>query len=487
MSSNGRIPGAAHKLKRRIFLKALALGATAPVAARLASEALAQSGDRPKRFMLFYVPHGVPPEHFNPVVQGGDPTSFSLSQSGVSILGPLEERFKGVVNVLQGFKYPTASTHEGILSFLSNLETFKNGAVDEVTPRTTVEHFIANGLGVKVLALGACAHRPWGLDKDGKLMWNGEAIVPEKNPLVAFEKISGNATTTPPAGSAPNAEQELTRALLDFTESEISALRTELSALTSEQTKLTTHLEAIAALKATAGSNGPGPMPVSCSTAPSLPALDALRTMAQGQSDEFFLREDSFPALLAAQLEVAAYALQCNAARVVAVQPMYANCDFDFKFMGSPGSHHNALSHTGPQGTLANPDLKAREPFAKAQRWFIQQLVDHTLSYLDVPDPADPGHKVIDNTIVLLCSEIGEGAWHTSATTELKLSGDPGMMSYVPLVTIGGGGGALKTGQVITYPTDRPCADLFLALSKAMGLSVTSFGGSTTPVQEILA
>ena len=152
MSSNGSILGAASKLKRRVFLKALALGATAPVAARLASEALAQTGERPKRFMLYYIPHGMPPEHFNTVVQGGDPGSFSLSQSGVSILGPLEERFKSVVNVLQGFKYPAAATHEGILSFLSNMETFKDGATDQTTPRTTIEHFIANGLGVKPLA-----------------------------------------------------------------------------------------------------------------------------------------------------------------------------------------------------------------------------------------------------------------------------------------------------------------------------------------------
>src|SRR6185369_12374861 len=106
---------------------------------------------RPKRLMVFYTPHGMPPEHYNPVVNG---TEFFLDRTGQSILGPFEP-YKQYVNVLQGFNYPGGSTHEGILTVLSNFGTSN----DETTPRTTFEHVIANGLGAQPLVLGAVAHR----------------------------------------------------------------------------------------------------------------------------------------------------------------------------------------------------------------------------------------------------------------------------------------------------------------------------------------
>ena len=59
-------------------------------------------------------------------------------------------------------------------------------------------------------------------------------------------------------------------------------------------------------------------------------------------------------------------------------------------------------------------------------------------------------------------------------------------------ITIGGGGGALKTNQVLNFNpgatgTDRPAGDIYLALCKAMGVPATSFGNATNPLLEILA
>jgi hypothetical protein len=296
----------------------------------------------------------------------------------------------------------------------------------------------------------------------------------------------------PPPGPDPNVA--LTDALHSLTEAELQGLQQELKALTAEQTKLKTHLEAVQALKA----SGSGAGVISCDKAPTLPAIDALRAAAAGQSDEFFLKEENFPKLLAAQLQLAGAALRCNARQVVAVQPMYANCEFDFGFVSraepdrklpdTSGAHHSVLSHTGPQ---ANPypqvglDTKVREKFATCQRWFIEQLLQHVLTPLLEPDPADPSKKVIDNTIVYVMSEIGEGAWHPTATAEIRLTGEAGVLSYLPSVIIGGGGGALKSGQVVTFAQDRPAGDLYLSLCKAMGVTGT-FPDSTGAVNEVL-
>jgi hypothetical protein len=467
-----------------VFLSALGLGLAASAASRLSRVALAQSTPGPKRFLFMYLPHGVPPEHFRPQVMNGDPTSFALDKTGVSILGPLQEKLQAYTSVIEGIKYPKgAQTHEAIVVALSGAGTGDKLPEDTVA-RVTLEHQIAAGWGVKPLILGACAHRPFGLDKDGKLMWDGEPVVPEKNPLAAYDAVFANlAQPAPTAGPDPNVA--LTDALHSLTEAELEGLQKELSALTAEQTKLKTHLEAVRALKA--GGSGVGT--VSCDKAPSLAAIDALRTAAAGQSDDFFLKEENFAKLFAAQLQLAGAALRCNARQVVAVQGMYTNCEFDFGFMGVPGAHHSALSHTQPQ--QAQPpamglDTTARQNFAKCQRWFFDQLLTHALTPLLEPDPADPAHKVIDNTIVYVTSEIGECAYHFTRTDKIQPGPQAPVLAYVPSVIIGGGAGGLKPGRVLTFAEDRPAGDVYLALCQAAGVT-GSFPDASGPVTEVLA
>ncbi len=471
------------RVRRRVFMSALGLGLTASAAGRLARVALAQTTAAPKRFLLFYMPHGAPPEHFRPQVMENDPTSFALDMSGVSILGPLQPQLKQYTTVIQGLKYPKgAMTHEALVVALSGLSA-GNGLPDDSAPRTTLEHQIAAGLGVKPLILGACAHRSFGLDKDGKLMWDGTPVVPEKNPLAAYDAVFGGLGQGGAAPSGPDPDVALTDALHSLTEAEISGLQQELKALTAEQTKLKTHLEAVRALKGTGGAGA-----ISCDKAPTLAAVDALRTAAAGQTDEFFLKEENFEKLLQAQLQLAGAALRCNARQVVAVQPMYTNCEFDFGFMGTKGAHHSLLSHTQPQ---QNPypqtglDVTTRHDFATCQRWFFEQLLAHTLTALLEPDPADPSHKVIDNTIVYVMSEIGDGAYHPTATVPIQPGPAAPVSSYLPSVIIGGAGGALKPGQVVTFAQDRPAGDLYLALCRAMGVT-GSFPDSTSAISEVL-
>jgi hypothetical protein len=57
----------------------------------------------------------------------------------------------------------------------------------------------------------------------------------------------------------------------------------------------------------------------------------------------------------------------------------------------------------------------------------------------------------------------------------------------MPIVTIGGGGGGLRTGQTLTFDGDPSAGNVYLSLCRAMGVNVTSFGAANTAVQEILA
>jgi predicted transcriptional regulator len=79
-------------------------------------------------------------------------------------------------------------------------------------------------------------------------------------------------------------------------------------------------------------------------------------------------------------------------------------------------------------------------------------------------------------------SEIGDGNGHTTQS----LVEFPQVPSYLPLVTIGKAGGALKTGQIVRFDVDRPAGDLYLTLARAMGANNASFPDATAPLTELL-
>ncbi|HWZ90032.1 MAG TPA: DUF1552 domain-containing protein [Polyangiaceae bacterium] len=496
MQQHVRLVRATQLLQRRMFLKALAFGLSVPVAARLARTATAASAAAPKRFFLFYMPHGIAPEHYNPKVSESDRTSFALDQTNVSILGPLQ-KYNSYVNVYQGFKYPGGSTHDGIVNCLSGLD-----GVDTTSARTSLEHVLAHGLNVKPLILGACSHQPYGLDKNGMLFWDGTAVDPQKNPAVAADALFGaaNGTPTPPV----NADAELRKDLLSLTATEIQSLQSTLGDLTSEQTKLQRHLEAIQGLQSGSGMSGVS----SCSGTPTLPTVDKVRAASAGLTvdpsggNDYFYQEANFELLLQAQFELIAQALVCNAAQVTALMPMYATCDFNFSFSqqaGAPAAsnwaHHAGLSHTNPGAaadyqaqnqtpSIANLNPATRASFAGAQLWFAQQLDKYVLQVLaNTDDPSAPGSKVLDNTLIYWMSEIGDGANHTTMSTNGSY---PPVPTYLPLVSLGKCGGAIKSGQVVRFDADRPAVDLYQTFATAMGAVGTTFPGVTGPVTEVL-
>ncbi len=499
MLTNPRLFRASKGIERRMFLTALATGLAIPAAARLARIATAATTAAPKRFFVFYVPHGVPPEHYSPRVSASDRTDFALDQTNVSILGPLQA-YREYVNVYEGFQYPGgASTHTGLVNCLSG-----STEVDyiDAASRTTLEHVIAKAIGVKPLILGACSHQPFGLDANGMLFWDGTPIDPQKSPVRAADALFGNIG----GGTQPvNPDVQIRRDLLTLTATEIQELQKTLTALTRENTKLQNHLSAIQSLQAGSDSSSGQ---ASCSTKPSLPTVEMVRAASAGQvinvngGNDYFYEEKNFPLILQAQMEVVTQAIVCNAAQVIGLMPMYATCDFDFGFMGVPGSHHNALSHMGPQAapgaqynspiTIDNYLAATRVPFAKAQLWFTQQLVKNIVSVLAVTDdPAAPGTKVLDNTLIYMMSEIGDGQNHT----RLSLIQHPQFPAHLPLVTIGKCAGGIKSGQVVQFPiggpesaakVNRPAADLYLSMARAMGASAATFPGTTGPVTEVL-
>lgn len=513
MPMHTRLARAARLVERRVFLKALALGVSLPVAARLGQLATAQATGAQKRMMVLFLPHGIAPEHYNPKVNSSNPTDFALDQTNESTLAPLEP-YKKYVNVYQGLQYlGDGQTHEGVVNFLSGYKL-----ADDSGARTSFEHVIGKELGIRPLILGACANRGYGLDASSKVFWNGTAVDPEKNPAAAADRLFGGSTapTQPSNPDQPNPDLKLRSEILKLNHAELEELHNAVNGLTSERSKLQTHLQSIQAIKARADSalsggnngGGAGGGVSSCSTMPNMPLVEQVRAASAGEVDVpgvigYFHQEANFELLFQAQLQLATQALVCNAAPIVGVQPLYTTCEIDFSFAGTPGSHHSALSHamTSPAPgyqwdsppSIDNVDPKPRAAFAKAQRWFTKQLVDHVVSVLaTTEDPSAPGSTVLDNTLIYWASEISDGANHLRDS----VIDYPGLPVHLPLVTIGSAGGALKTGQVVQLPIvdretkpnpARPATDLYLTLAKAMGANNATFPDTTGVISEVLA
>jgi hypothetical protein len=245
---------------------------------------------------------------------------------------------------------------------------------------------------------------------------------------------------------------ELRKIALGVTRVELEALQKRAGAAA----KVDKHLAAVSAVAGASGGAPSAPV-ISCTTQPVLPSVDKVR----GKN---VWAAEAFPDVLAAQMDVAAFALRCGLTRVVSMQCGYANYQVPFSWIGIGDGHHNVShSSTGSPG---------RALHARCQEWFATQWAK-LLDQLEVPDPEDPGHTILDNTVVLWTSEIADGQLHNC--------------EGVPTVLFGGGGGALKGGQVVDLG-GRSHAALLLTLCEAMGVSGVDVGpGATEAIREVRA
>jgi hypothetical protein len=457
---------ASYQLRRRTFMRALGLGISAPLALQAARLAVAQPAGRPRRLMVFFVPHGMPAEHYDP---GGQGKGFDLAANpkvGVlKVFKPYQDQFL----LLRGIEYTGRTQHAAIDTVLTG-ETM-----------LSVDQVVGKALAQKPLLLGANAYLKDQFGPDSNIFRNTEWVAPELNPVKAADGIlrADGAAAPPvtPAGPAMPSDADFQKAALALSIAEIDALQTELAALTSTRSRLSVHLDSLRAIKdrAPAGDGAGGPLPAGqCSAA--MPKLDAVRAASMGGSDAaYFYDKTNFAPLLLAQMEVARQALICGT-RIVGLQAMWATGQINFGFMGVAKDHHDPVSHSR--------DDAGRAEFARVQQWIYAQLEEQVLRPLRAtPDPLDPGHKVLDNTLIYICSEIADGNEHNCNKTIIEL-GATKVTTFLPTMLIGGGGGAVATGQVVDFE-NRSHKDLLAAICVAMGAPGANFSGN--PIKEILA
>jgi hypothetical protein len=420
------------------------LAAAATLGSRAAASAQGAVA-QPKRLLIIFSPDGTIPSAWRPT---GSQTDFKLG----TILSPLEA-FQSDMIVLDGVKRLTRGSGDGHEQGMTQILTGRpnlSGATRSSGP--SVDEFVNAqiGDGRQALRLGV-------LSKSNATNWtrmtfgeNGNVLHPESSPYkardVIFSGFTPGATGTAPS-AAELRRQAVRKAVLDYAKGRVSGLAATASNL--DRPDLEGHARALAGLQ-----SEPVPTPPTAQC-----TLDRVKAWP---TDVNVGANDSFPAIMRMQMELISSAFACDRARVAVLQCAMSNSEVYWKWVpgGGDNSEHHGLSHY----EFGNSDPARTNILTNIYKWHAEQI-----AWL-VGDLKAKG--LLDNTVVLWTSEMGEGKDHSS--------------DDIPMVILGSGGGHFTTGRYMNYrgqsgqyipgTTGVSHCDVLTSICNAMGIQTDTFG-----------
>jgi hypothetical protein len=420
---------------RRGFLSGLGALALAPALEAALHPRVARGAGAPAKALFVYVPDGCIPQLWHPT---GTETNF--------VLPAMSEPLNAI---------------KSECTFVDGLEMFAGGATHEGGVRKVLTATGAQSLDVWLgrqtaaqvpfasLHLGVGANFENG-SGSMSFVGAGQEMKPEDNPLAAFDRLFGGAGATGSAAAALVRQQE--QSLLDRQLAELTALRARVG--NEEKAKLDLHLTAVRDLERRLQSGAGAAV---CSTA----GFNAggFRVADNDYYPKTFHREDRFKQVGQLQQELAVLALACGRTRVASLMWSHPVSPTKITEAGSTLGNHDASHYGSPGSASANA-------FVAMRRWFMQRFVELVQRLAATPDPA--GGRLLDHTVVVLCSELGDGNNHDHRR--------------VPFVVAGGRGLGLRPGRFLDLRGRGPGganvahAKLLVSVARACGQSVDTFG-----------
>ncbi len=438
-------------LTRRRLLQ---LGGAAAIAAPFLQPrpGQAHAGGVARRLIVFYFPDGVvgpsqdgDPSRWHPT---GNETGFTLPAT----LAPLE-RHRARCVFFRGLSMGPADqgSHPGGAKKLLTAVDGGNGtSIDQRLAAT-----VGAGLPFRHLYLGAQATQNGASgDKHISYVAPGITTSPEDDPVAAFARLFPGGGGGGGGGGDPRAARRLS--VIDSARQELDTLRGRLG--TTEQTRLDLHLEALREVEARIGATGGGGGGTgTCSD----PVVDTT-----GLRPSTIHAPDRFPQVLRAQTDLMVQAMACGLTRVGVLQGSHHTSELIMsRFAATPlydpgfDMRSHQASHYGARHDLARREYR---DFLAQRLWWVEQFA-YLLDQL-AARPEDGG-TMLDHSLVLLCSEVCDGNTHSH--------------DDMPFVLAGGGSGSIRTGRLLRFDYRRH-ADLLLAIARAMGDDLASFGDASS-------
>jgi hypothetical protein len=236
----------------------------------------------------------------------------------------------------------------------------------------------------------------WNISYSGTSM-----IVPETNPNLLFEQVYSGINTDGGVNVAAPSRSHL----FDPVNSQLQELRGMLGA--SERAKLDTHLDAVEQVKYDLDQQ----VPVASGCSADEPNIANSAINSADYRDE----------VTQAHIDVLVGGMSCGSSRVGTLQIGRSADQVVIKSVSSSRNPHDCAHRYG-----------SVDEWKESRRWYINKvkyMLDQLARY---PDPDVAGDSLLDHTLVVLTSEMADGA--------------PEHMQDVPVTLIGGASGLLKSG-----------------------------------------
>ncbi len=427
------------KLSRRQWLAGTAAaGILAPFVRPLRRARAA--GPSTCKALFVYVPDGCIPSLWHP---SGSETSFALPTMS-SPLAPVQDSLV----FLEGLDmYAGGATHEGgVRKVLTGNDAL---SLDVYLGQ---QLNASDGLPHDSIQLGVAANFQNG-SGSMSFIGSGLEVKPDDDPINAFTRIFGSPPGTDPGGGGGEENPALARrrSILDLANADINRTKAKLGAV--ERDKLEIHTESFRDVERRVNGTPPGG---SCS-----PAGFDTRGFSNDPMDFYpktYEKENNFQLVGELQMDIAALALSCRMTRVASIMWSHPVSPTHVPASGASLGNHDA-SHYG------NPDSATAQQFVQLKRWFMDRFVYLIQKMAATPDP--DGGTLLDNTVVFLCSELGDSNLHDHRN--------------MPFVLAGGASGQLTTGRYLNYAgsaggENQPHTKLLVSIANMMGVPITSYG-----------
>ena len=286
---------------------------------------------------------------------------------------------------------------------------------------------------------------------------SNQPLPPREDPKAVFNDVFAAATGATPGMLNPELERlwAQRKSVFDLTRGETNRV---LGLVGSEdRQKLEAHLDAMrkveARLVGAPGSSASGGG--SLCQPPTLTAVDL------GVDDQYAKAGQL-------QMDLAAAALACDQTRILTFQWSYSESEHLFQFLGKSGNHH-VISH---DFSTSGANFEA---YNAIQTWYAEQLA-YFLGKLD--SYKEGGGTLLDNTLLLWATEIGESSQHD--------------LTLMPYVLAGGAGGKVKPGRLLDFSANRRDNNqLLVSIAHALGApELNAFGdpaGATGPLPGLVS
>jgi len=430
-------------LSRRALLRGLGgVALSLPLLQTLPRVARAQ-GAFPKRLVVFFNPNGTLKELWSP--RGGTETDFALPP----LLAPLERHKQDLV-IFDGVDMAVADTgpggpHNRGMATLLTGEIILPGNFADGDGQTagwaggpSIDQLLADRLApptrFRTLELGVRAIEN---EPRARISYRGadQPVPPENQPLNVYTRLFAGMNQDPEVMRRLLVQR---RSVLDVVREDFARLNAKLAP--EDRRKLEQHAESVRQLERSLEAGVATPSGALCRAPEMPPQFDVAS-------------EDDFAEIARHQMQLLAMALACDMTRFSTLEFSSALNALRFTFMGLREQDGHSLSHAG--------DFSAEQQaqWARMNTWYAEQFA----YFLDLLRAVPEGDgTLLDNTVVLWCSELSRGNTHSH--------------SDMPFLLAGRAGGAIRTGRHRVFD-GVPHNNLLLGLCHAMGADdLQSFG-----------